>query len=292
MGRSRNGPGPFHGRWRRLLIVAAIAIPFLLFIALFLVGTMTADGPAWIRVRGHRIPISATTARIIFGSVGLGFLAVILLVVGAGARDAWNAPRAKAPAYDALDPGEQLLWQGRPGLRSLVGPRLPLLLLALGAPALFGWWIWSNLTSSDVLSQRLFWALFPTAGLCFWVIPPLVAGSGTMLNWVRDVFGSVVVTDRRIVWLSPRRGSVYREIDGSELITAGLVEPERGWVTVTRQRGRRVTEIDLFGLFPPEQALAAIEAMMAGFPANNSESLPPGDSARDDFSRRPGAIGG
>lgn len=261
------------GRWRRLLVVASIAVPFLLFIAAFLVGAASADGRAWLRVNGYRFEIPVAVARIILVSIGLGFLALICLLIGAGVRDAWRIRPADAPVRDALEADERLLWQGEPRLRTLTWLRALLLSLGLTAPVLFARWIWLSYAGSDKLVQKLFWAFLPTAGLCFWILPALIMGAGPMKRWVMDVFGSVVVTDRRIAWLSPRRRNVYRQIDGEQLIAAMLVEPERGWVAVTRQRGRRVSEIDLFGLPRPQEALTAIEAMMADLAAHRQ--VPP-----------------
>lgn len=261
------------GRWGRLLVVASVAIPFLLFIAAFLVGAATADGPAWLRVNGYRFEIPAPAGRAILVSTGLGFLAVIFLLIGAGVRDAWRTRPADVPVRDALEAGERLLWQGEPRLRTLTWLRMVLLSLALVAPILFTRWIWLSYAGSEKLAQKLFWAFFPTAALCFWILPALIMGAGPMKRWVMDVFGSIVVTDRRIAWLSPRRRDVYRQIDGAQLIAAMLVEEERGWVAVTRQRGRRVSEIDLFGLPRPQEALVAIEAMMADVAAHRE--VPP-----------------
>lgn len=249
-------------RWSQLLIVTCVATPLLLFVSMFLTGALTIER-AWIgRRSGPRIEIPIEVARPLFVAVGLAFLLVLLRLIAAGVREAWKT-QVKDARRRALEIGERSLWQGRPGLRTLVWPRALLLSLALGVPLLFANWIWSAVASDGHWSERLFWLFLPLLGLCFWVLPPIIAGSGTLRAWVRDLFGTVVITDRRIAWLSPLRQLVYREINGASLIAVALVDAKQGWVAVTTQRRQRVREIDLFGLRDPEQAVAAIETMMA-----------------------------
>jgi hypothetical protein len=92
----------------------------------------------------------------------------------------------------------------------------------------------------------------------------IVMHGGDVLRVARD---RMAVTDRRIIWFD-RKGRIGRELVAGELIGAGFVEGDdrRGWVMVTTRRGRRVREIDVFGVPRPHEAMAAIDALIRDHP--------------------------
>ena len=257
---------PFDTRTSRMLLLASIAIPLLCLLGLFLASAFTiSGGSAWTGGRaGPRIPVSPALARQILIGVGVAFLAVLAIQLARWGRQAWRAPRAPVAHADAgLEAGERVAWEGRPGRRSLTGPRILLLSLAASAPLLFGAWLWAALAGAGAWQVKVFGALFPIFLFFGSVLPGMIAARRTLRSWVFDLFGRVVVTDRRIAWLTPGRGAIYREIPGGEIVAAALIEQSvrHCWVAVTREAQATVREHDLFGLPDPERAVAAIEAL-------------------------------
>jgi len=266
-------------RWQRVAIAVSGLVPV---VAILVFGATVARPIAshggWLRIGyGPREPISAATAQALLIAVGAVFVFAFLAVVVGLVRGARAARPAPATRLEWLGTREAVLWKGRPGLRSLTGRRLFLLALTLAAPCLFALWIWtawSNAREPALAGISTVWACMLFFGSA---VPGIIVGSSTLREWIRDAFGRVFVTDRRIAWVVGR-DFVYREIAGDSLIGAALIEGQGryGWVSVTQQVEDDVRERDLFGLPEPDQALVAIQRLIAlRAPAAISDKIPP-----------------
>ncbi|WP_156357735.1 hypothetical protein [Sphingomonas sp. Leaf62] len=93
----------------------------------------------------------------------------------------------------------------------------------------------------------------------------ILHGPEAMQHLWYDSFGTMAVTDRRVIWIAPSNGFVYREIAGGDLVEAGLVEGNdaRGWIALVERRGTdNVNEIDARGVPEPMAALSALDSLM------------------------------
>ncbi|WP_343521368.1 hypothetical protein [Sphingomonas sp.] len=267
MGEPEDDDDPLSGesRWVRIAVLASVMVVFCSVIGLWLTWALTTTGEtASVGFRGgQRIPISPELARVIFIGAGALLLVVLAMLFAGGLRYAWRAPDPSgSPGEAGLNLGEHVKWVGRPGWSSLTGAPAFLLLLTVLGPVLIGWWILGT-PIDGLFGPRGFWALLLIGLLFGSIVPAILFARRTLSSWVFDSLGTVAVTDRRIVWLSPMRGLAYREIAGDSIIGAALVDRDgrRGWVSVTQQVGADVEEHDLFGLSDPEGAVAAIEAL-------------------------------
>lgn len=165
----------------------------------------------------------------------------------------------------ALMPGEVIRWQGKQGWRSLTRMRLiasGVAVLGLTGILLLLWWI-AGRDIDPLFRVFLFvFALFAFTGP---LGAALLHGPEAMQRLWYDLFGTMAVTDRRVVWIAPGTGEVYREIDGDDLIHAGLVEGDdaRGWIALVERRGTsNVNEIDVHGVPQPMVALSVLHALI------------------------------
>jgi hypothetical protein len=265
--------------WQRVVIAISSLIPIaaLLAFGAIVAGQLTSKGGSLRIGHGPREPISAATAREILIPIGAVFVLAFLATIFRLVRVARTAPEASASQFDRLGTSEATLWAGRPGLRSATGSRVLLVVLAIAAPFLFALWIWtawSNARDPALAAVSTIWACLIFFGSA---VPGIIVGSGALREWIRDALGRVFVTDRRIAWVAGR-DFVYREIVGDSLIGAALIEGQGryGWVSVTQQVEDDVRECDLFGLPEPDQALVAIERLIAlRAPAAISDKIPP-----------------
>lgn len=251
------------GSRRRVVAAAAALIPVLLLLAAMLIAVLTISdetvrvgrrGGPWTRLPTFHAQIAASA---VLGPL----IAAVLWRLGVAAARLIAMPRT-APVAFALMPGETALWQGRQGWRGVDRQRLGWVMLAGVGPALYGWWLWRIWHGADPLAIRMFWSFAATCVLGGTVAPLFSPAAGRLVD---DLLGVMTVTDRRIVWCTAR-GDVYRELPGAELITVAVVAGDagRGWVTVTQRCGGRVSEIDLFGVPRPFEAVAAVERLMGG----------------------------
>jgi hypothetical protein len=159
-----------------------------------------------------------------------------------------------------LAPGEIIVWQGKQGWRGIDRTRLGLATLTCIGPALCVWWLGRIWAGPDPLVEQLFWSFFATLILGATVMPIFSEAGRTFVN---DVLGEMVITNQRIAWLSPS-GNQYKEISGAELTGAALVEGDehRAWITLTQIRRAKVSEVDLFGVPNPTEALTAIKRVV------------------------------
>ena len=252
--------------WKRVAIAVSSLIPIaaLLAFGAIVAGQLTSKGGSLRIGYGPREPISAASAKEILIPIGAVFVLAFLAAIFRLVRVARTAPEASASQFDRLGTSEATLWAGRPGLRSATGSRVLLFVLAAAAPFLFALWIWmawNNARDPALAAVSTIWACLIFFGSA---VPGIIIGSGALREWIRDTFGRVIVTDRRIAWVIGG-DLVYREIAGDSLISAALIEGQGryGWVCVIQQVGDDVRERDLFGLPEPGQALIAIEQLIA-----------------------------
>lgn len=251
----------------------AARLPVLLFLGTVIAAILTIPGET-VQI-GPRLGPKTLVPKL---PVQLGVLAVILpltvIVVvgmGKGLHLLWTT-RSRSLLPLRLEPGEAIAWKGRQGWYSIDRQRAWTTILAGAGPTLYAFWLWRIWSVSGLLVEKLFWTFFATVVLGGSVAVLLSAEARTLLN---DLFGSMTITDRRIAWYGPR-GELYRELRGTGIIGAAIVEGDarRAWITVTYTHRDRVTEIDLFGVPRPAEALRAIGNMMA-----RSADLPvPNDS--------------
>lgn len=211
---------------------------------------------AWHRVRivgsdRQRILMllgSRDAARVLTALRGLG--------VECGELDAIERPAE----IDTLIPGESVRWRGRPGLASFDSGRA-FLLFALCLPLFFflvtQGMIWS---SEPMLIAGLFITGMTFCLFGYLALYLLAVFHERLRAWFFDMFGMVVVTDRRIAWAAPLSGRFYRDLAFSELIDATIVERKgrRAWVALTVRTRDDVRSEDLRGLPDADRFLAVL----------------------------------
>lgn len=211
---------------------------------------------AWHRVRivgsnRQRILMllgSRDAARVLTALRGLG--------VECGALDAIEQPAE----IDTLLPGESVRWRGRPGLASFDTSRA-FLLFAVCLPLLFflgaQWMIWS---AEPMVIVGLFFSCMTFCLFGYLALYVLAVFHERLRAWFFDLFGTVVVTDRRIAWAVPLSGRFYRDLAFGELIEAAIVERKgrRAWVALTIRTRDDVRHEDLRGLPDADRFLAVL----------------------------------
>ncbi|KQN89789.1 hypothetical protein ASE95_16540 [Sphingomonas sp. Leaf231] len=263
MSQARKGEGTqLPSRRDRVALATAAYLPIFLFLAaviaavLLIPGEMVQVG----RRRGPYILVPALPVQIgvLAGAVPLA--SVVLARMVRGAYSLWTTRHAE-PGGFVLAPGELIAWRGKQGLRGIDRTRLVMALLTCIGPALYVWWLVHVWTGAEPLVLKLFWSFFATVALSATVAPLMSKPGRTFVN---DVLGEMVVTDRRIAWCSGR-GNQYREILGAEIRDAALVEGDgqRGWIVLTHVRRAQVSEVDLFGVPDPAEALVAIRRFVS-----------------------------
>lgn len=151
---------------------------------------------------------------------------------------------AGATGIDALAPDEPVRWRGSLGLASLDASK------AIAAAAL--------LTPALLLVLLQVWVLLLAFGAV--ALLALVALGERLRSWFFEAFGTVLVTDRRIVWRVPGSDRLYRELALAELVDALIVEEKSGraWVALTVRHRGDVRDEDLRGVPDPQGFLAAL----------------------------------
>ena len=251
----------FPTRGKRTIVLLSALVPTFLFVVYAAVLALDPDGQWRLTVGVQRINLPRSVGLAMF-LPGVGLMLVVMGgVLRAGLRGIWAAPPGpKGETFVPILEDEASLWRGKPGLRSFVSARVVLTCLFALIPLLFGWWLWSALSGDAPLVSRLFFAWIPILFFCSSAMPILVLLSGPAADWVRDAFGTIAITDRRIVWLTPRLGQVYREIPAAEVVDASIMESDgrRGALFVIRRITCDVEYVELVGIPDPESALAAV----------------------------------
>ncbi len=246
----------------RVALAAAAYLPIFLFLAAVIAAVLLIPGEM-VQVGRRRGPYTLVPAL----PVQIGVLAVAVPLAGVvlarmfrAAYSLWTTRHAE-PGGFVLAPGEIIAWQGKQGWRGIDRTRLVMALLTCIGPALYVWWLVRIWAGWDPLVEQLFWSFFATLVLGATMAPLFSEPGCTFIN---DVFGDMVVTDRRIAWRSPR-GNQFKEILGTEVQDAALIEGDerRAWIALTHRRRATVSEIDLFGVPNPAEALAAIKRTMS-----------------------------
>jgi hypothetical protein len=250
---------------KRRLIIVSILLPMVLLLGLMVFLVLQPGGDYYLASRGSntRIPIDRAVAEPVFlGVIGL-FLLVVVRAGWAGLRNAGTGTDA-AVQRERLALGEPVRWTGRPLWRSFRGPRVVGVALAVLVPALLLWWTWRIWTSDNLLIAKLFFTLFPAFFMFTSVIPILINTSDMLGDCWRDVFGTVAITDRRIVWLTPFRREVYRQIAGRAIVEAHVSPPgaTRGTLTLMKRNDEDIEYAYIDGLPDPDRALDAAKALI------------------------------
>ncbi|HEX8126774.1 MAG TPA: hypothetical protein VF548_14460 [Allosphingosinicella sp.] len=196
----------------------------------------------------------------------------VLQRLGIPARDERWEEVEEAPR--SLEAGETVLWSARRGVRAVGAERLMMAAFCVPAPfPLFIalWFIWSGADDTDSPGLTLFACLFATMiaaailGPMAWF--PLSRALPFFGTWVVDAFGTLAVTDRRILFLAPLSGAIDREVAAERLDTVAVVasdESGRGHISLTLkpESGEKYEYMDLFSVPDPDNAVAAINRLI------------------------------
>ncbi|MBB3694815.1 hypothetical protein [Sphingomonas sp. BK580] len=245
----------------RVALAVAAYLPIFLLLATVIASVLLISGETVQvgRRGGPYTSVPKLAAQIGVLSVAVPLAGVVVARMVRGAYLLWATRQAEPPGF-VVAPGEIIAWQGKQGLRGIDRIRLGVAVLTCIGPALYVWWLVHIWTGADPSVLKLFWSFFATLALGATVAPLMSKPGRTFVN---DVFGDMVVTDRRIAWCSPR-GNRYREISGAEIKGAALVEGDgrRAWIVLTHVRHAKVSELDLFGVPNPAEALEAIRRLV------------------------------
>jgi hypothetical protein len=170
-------------------------------------------------------------------------------------------PEAAAAPIPAIAPEETVHWQGRPGFAALDRFQLAAGLLLFLPVLIYAWplyWLWgTGLPLVALLLGAYIWTWL-WGGLA---VGMLISMGMLLTRWIREAFGTLLVTDRRLAWREPGSTGVYREIARSELVDAAIVEQKgrRAWVALTIRKGADdVEEMDLRGITQADRFVAAL----------------------------------
>ena len=219
---------------------------------------------------GHRTRLTFRMARLqgqrraspktLFGVRNADAALEALNRLGIAACDRRDASPAEGPP--GLAPGEVLRWSGRRGLGGIGKDRLIMMALCLPLPLPFFvsiWWVWADILAGGRAdgSWDIAWAIGTTAVLGCTLGPmawfPLRAAPAFLDDIVVDAFGTLGVTDRRIVFFHPLTGSIDREIAAGRIADAFVVEQDergRGQIalSVETEGGADTKPMDLHGV--------------------------------------------
>ncbi|TCP29856.1 hypothetical protein [Sphingomonas sp. BK235] len=248
-------------RRERVALAVAAYLPIFLFLATVIASVLLIPGDT-VQVGRRRGPYTLVpTLPVQIGvlSVAVPLAGVVIARMARGAYWLWATRQAERPGF-ALAAGEIIAWRGKQGLRGIDRIRLGMAVLTCIGPALYVWWLLHIWTVANPLVLQLFWSFCATVALGATVAPLMSKPGRTFVN---DVLGEMVVTDRRIAWCSPR-GSQYREIPGDEIRDVAFIEGDgrRAWIVLTQVRRTEVSEVDLFGVPDPADAIEAIRRLV------------------------------
>jgi hypothetical protein len=210
----------------------------------------------------------------LFGVANADSAVAILERLGIAVRD--KRPDLEAPDEGpaGIEPGEIVVWSGRRGFRAIGFSRLMMAIFC--APALlilFGalWLIWSNAQESSSVGEAILFGAPLTLFAALWLGPlawyPLSRAPEFFGGIFADVFGTLAVTDRRILFLRPVTGGVQRDVPAERLVEAALVMVDdrgRGHISLTLkpERGQAFEYVELYDVPDPGNAAAAMARLI------------------------------
>ena len=250
---------------RDLLISLSVAMWFVVFFGAAAASAFSPEATFWLgsRKTSARIPLTREQGLPIF----IALISIPALLVGAAIwanmRRAWKSAEAGAVAPQ-IPLSETVLWSGRLGWRSFRGPRVLGALMTVLVPTGMLWWMFAVLTNGRPLIRNMPGLMFLSFLFFLNVLPAVIQSSSVTAFWLYDVFGRIVVTRRRVVWLTPLKRQIYRQITGADVVDAFVAESEgrRGSVTVIKRVKDDVEHVYLDGLPDPEQAHQAIQSLI------------------------------
>lgn len=248
------------GRGQMTAIAISVALAMIVFFAVAAFAVLHPDSTFYLRDPQHRrVAIDRGTGQTVFAVI-LGSFALAATVVACRMVRTLRALPV-AEAEDTLPAGETLRWIGRPGWRTFRGPRAVVLPIALGLLILLGMWLQSSATGATGFGEGLRRMFFPLMVTLCYAVPVLVMGLPLVRTWLRDMFGHVSVTRSRVVWISPLRRAVYREVAGDRIVDAwrNADSGERGSITLVTGEPGDVRHVYLDHLPDPDGAFAAVE---------------------------------
>ncbi|MFL6844946.1 MAG: hypothetical protein ACJ8ER_08720 [Allosphingosinicella sp.] len=176
----------------------------------------------------------------------------------------------------AIQPGESIRWSGRRGFGATGADRRLILLMAAPAPLPFLWAVW--FAWSKASSMETTFAKYSVGGIlllvaCIYLGPMawLVLGYAPAFlgDLFVDIFGRLVVTDRRILFTAPLTGAVHRDVPADRIIEALLIDVDehgRGYICLTlkAEDGGKEETVDLYSVPDPDSALDSIARLIPG----------------------------
>lgn len=251
-----------------MVLLALASVPVLLFFAVVIVGILSFPDETIMVGRRRLGPWSRVPtwqAQAVVLTIMLPLAGVFLARLLRAEYRLWKlAVRTADILAVGLADGEIVAWRGKQGWRGFDRTRVVLIVLSGLGPACYALWLWRIWNGADVVTVKLLWTFFASVLLGGSVVAVLTFGWNAARVLVYDLLGDMVVTDRRLAWLTPLSGVVYREIKGADLVSAAFVEgtARRGWITVTERRRAEVSEIDILGVPQPARALSAIQQLI------------------------------
>lgn len=233
-------------------------------------GSLRRPALAW-RMIGHGRRSGAQPA--LFGVANAEAGLAELAALGVPTEDNMRGIPGQGP--EPLAPGELVRWSARRGWRAAGKPRLIIMALCAPLPLPFLlslWWVWN--TGMPIAAGILFTLVLAAVfgPMAWFVLRGAIPFFGDMLV---DMFGTLAVTDRRILFVRPLTRTVDRHIRSERLLGVDLVETrpdgsgqialrlvaEPHWTDSylepeeAAQEKREPEEMDLFAV--PEAAAAA-----------------------------------
>lgn len=247
------------------LALLAIGAAFAL---LFLHSAMQPSGNATVRVLGRRLPVPWEQARWGFGIIGASLLLLLARSGVAAVRGHLAQPARPADDWPELGQGETVRLSGRLGWRSLRQEHaiVAAMIVPTPLPLLFALnWVMCGGPSQLGSTQGALFQ-FAMGGTFLLILGPLALGplwSVLFKNnrWLHSIFGTLVVTDDRLLWRRAFDGRIAHEIDRSAVEDAVVVEHsgERGEVHLTvRVHKAKAEDQVLAGVPDPDGFVAAL----------------------------------
>jgi|GEM_PF-4367312 len=227
-------------------------------------------GHAKARERYHGGSLAFGGRGTLFGLSNIDAALAEMEPLGISVEDLRNPTREGSERPPALALGETIRWSGRRGWRAVDQSRLIMICLAipLVIPFLLVLnWAWSRAFGAETRMR----AIVEGGGLlviaCLFVGPMawfvLSRAPSFLDDLLVDMFGTLAVTDRRILFFGPLGRRIDREIPAEHLIAADLVEEEpsgRGQIALTLV-GKRDGEPEFVDVPGVPDAAAAVAAM-------------------------------